>query len=430
MSLKRLAFLVVGLLALGAVAYFVLATARPPSGGTFAVKTRPRAKPPSGLVDATNGALLFRDNCASCHGFRGRGDGPAHRYLWRQPRDLTDASYMLRRSDEELFTVLSGGGHAGNRSNLMPSWATIFHAYDRRDLIAHLRTLHPRFEDAWPEAAEFRYRESVLTEDDAGEIVTAIGRPLPEALHLVGFFEVLRGGSVIGYVTFGAISASSVKSVENSGRHSRMFPLRWKVPGLSLDTILCLGIDTQGTIRRLRTFDELVFMYAGGAEQSLDVKLNLWVGKGETTLKDPAAVPPGETFEVADGLREAALALVLRLKFAVERDQEEWKLVENPPDLRSEPERSYRKNCASCHGITGSGKRPPGVGMDDPAPTDLTDGFHMNRRTDQELRDVILKGGLHMNISPSMPSYEGVFSEQEVEELIRFVRSMAIPQSR
>jgi mono/diheme cytochrome c family protein len=38
---------------------------------------------------APSGAVFYAENCASCHGIRGRGDGPAAAGLSRAPSDLT-----------------------------------------------------------------------------------------------------------------------------------------------------------------------------------------------------------------------------------------------------------------------------------------------------------------------------------------------------
>jgi mono/diheme cytochrome c family protein len=35
------------------------------------------------------GRADYKDNCASCHGASGKGDGPVHSFLVKQPSDLT-----------------------------------------------------------------------------------------------------------------------------------------------------------------------------------------------------------------------------------------------------------------------------------------------------------------------------------------------------
>jgi mono/diheme cytochrome c family protein len=35
------------------------------------------------------GRVDYKDNCASCHGASGKGDGPVHSFLVKPPSDLT-----------------------------------------------------------------------------------------------------------------------------------------------------------------------------------------------------------------------------------------------------------------------------------------------------------------------------------------------------
>lgn len=43
-------------------------------------------------VAAPSGGSLFRENCASCHGTRGAGDGPSAAKLKPKPADLTKST--------------------------------------------------------------------------------------------------------------------------------------------------------------------------------------------------------------------------------------------------------------------------------------------------------------------------------------------------
>ncbi len=44
------------------------------------------------MPDKTDGATFFAQNCASCHGETGRGDGPLAKNLPQSPTDLTQLS--------------------------------------------------------------------------------------------------------------------------------------------------------------------------------------------------------------------------------------------------------------------------------------------------------------------------------------------------
>jgi mono/diheme cytochrome c family protein/nitrate/TMAO reductase-like tetraheme cytochrome c subunit len=93
--------------------------------------------------------------------------------------------------------------------------------------------------------------------------------------------------------------------------------------------------------------------------------------------------------------------------------------------------RLYRLNCSVCHGMEGRGNgvmvRYFGAGL---TPRDLTDPVHMAKRSDQQLHDVILKGGVEMGLSERMPAWEGLLNEDEVAELVRYIRHISSEPER
>ena len=68
----------------------------------------------SGVTPMAGGARLWRDNCASCHGDSGEGDGPAADWLQPPPANLAEHTY--RR--DYLMQVL----WQGMRGTAMPAW--------------------------------------------------------------------------------------------------------------------------------------------------------------------------------------------------------------------------------------------------------------------------------------------------------------------
>jgi mono/diheme cytochrome c family protein len=88
--------------------------------------------------------------------------------------------------------------------------------------------------------------------------------------------------------------------------------------------------------------------------------------------------------------------------------------------------RTYRENCAPCHGDTGKGD---GVGARSlpVRPADHTNPVAMNSRTDTFLRDVIAKGGGAMGLSSFMPAWQGIFKDKEIEDLVAYIRSLTLP---
>jgi len=82
------------------------------------------------------GARLYPENCASCHGAAGRGDGAAASGLKVPPADLT-AAHVLDHSEGDIFWWLS----AGIPESAMPGFADRLSADDRWDLVNWVRTL-------------------------------------------------------------------------------------------------------------------------------------------------------------------------------------------------------------------------------------------------------------------------------------------------
>ncbi len=83
------------------------------------------------------GAALFPEHCAMCHGADGSGDGPAAKGLPIPPADLT-AAHLWMHSDGELFWWLTHGIDAPEGGPAMPSFAAILSDGDRWHLIDYL----------------------------------------------------------------------------------------------------------------------------------------------------------------------------------------------------------------------------------------------------------------------------------------------------
>ena len=52
---------------------------------------------------------IYADECAQCHGDRGRGDGPEARSHYPLPADLTDPKLLANVTDGEIFYQISEG---------------------------------------------------------------------------------------------------------------------------------------------------------------------------------------------------------------------------------------------------------------------------------------------------------------------------------
>jgi putative copper export protein/mono/diheme cytochrome c family protein len=101
---------------------------------------------PTGFTSASivHGANLFRNNCTSCHGPAGRGDGPLAKSLPTPPADLT-AAHLFGHSDGELFWWLGHGIEGPDGSLVMPGFASTLDGDQRWNLIDYIRAHNAGF---------------------------------------------------------------------------------------------------------------------------------------------------------------------------------------------------------------------------------------------------------------------------------------------
>lgn len=65
-------------------------------------------------------SAVFAQRCQTCHGPRGRGDGPAGKALTPRPRSFANAEWQARVTDAHLRAVILRGGAQNGLSALMP----------------------------------------------------------------------------------------------------------------------------------------------------------------------------------------------------------------------------------------------------------------------------------------------------------------------
>lgn len=91
----------------------------------------PLAGDKSGLADAKT---LYINNCAPCHGDKGKGDGPAATALDPKPADHSSA-VVQNETDGSLFWKISEG------RNSMPGYKKTLTDKQRWELVNYIRTL-------------------------------------------------------------------------------------------------------------------------------------------------------------------------------------------------------------------------------------------------------------------------------------------------
>lgn len=93
--------------------------------------------------DAARGEASFKTHCASCHGAKGTGTGPAGFALNPRPTNFTDPALAERLTGEWVYKVIKNGGAANGRSPLMVAWSGMLNDQQIRDVAAFVLTFVP-----------------------------------------------------------------------------------------------------------------------------------------------------------------------------------------------------------------------------------------------------------------------------------------------
>ncbi len=83
--------------------------------------TETRNPPPS----ADDPAVIFRNQCAMCHGNSGKGDGISAGALTVKPRDYTDPKWQASVTDADIKKIILLGGKGVGKSPSMPDNPTL-----------------------------------------------------------------------------------------------------------------------------------------------------------------------------------------------------------------------------------------------------------------------------------------------------------------
>ncbi len=87
------------------------------------------------------GEKLYAWYCTPCHGFDGGGKGFNAKNMDPRPANHADGGFMKKRTDNELYDAVSGGGKAVGKSTLMPPWGNTFNETQIKSLVLYLRKL-------------------------------------------------------------------------------------------------------------------------------------------------------------------------------------------------------------------------------------------------------------------------------------------------
>lgn len=139
---RKLPLIIAGLVA-GSLA-ITAALAQDAKGGDEEWVAPARAAKKKNPIEASEasfakGKVVWSKECASCHGDKGKGDGPAVKDLEKKPGDITSAKTQ-EQSDGALFWKITEGRKP------MASYAQTLSEEDRWHVINYLRTLAPKTE--------------------------------------------------------------------------------------------------------------------------------------------------------------------------------------------------------------------------------------------------------------------------------------------
>lgn len=136
--------LLVGLMMLA----FLAACSSPAENAQTAEIERPA--PPAEYAGKTNsladdaaavevGRQLYAANCASCHGDKAMGDGPAANSL--NPKPMPLATEMKVLGDDYIYWRIAEGGAFAPFTSAMPAWKKILTEEEIWQVIAFMHTL-------------------------------------------------------------------------------------------------------------------------------------------------------------------------------------------------------------------------------------------------------------------------------------------------
>ena len=92
---------------------------------------------PTAAIDLATGRAIYERSCASCHGDRGLGDGPAAKGMNPAPPAIGNATDMIDATPALLFRVVS----VGIPGTAMATWSDRLTVQDRWNVVAYVQSM-------------------------------------------------------------------------------------------------------------------------------------------------------------------------------------------------------------------------------------------------------------------------------------------------
>lgn len=95
---------------------------------TLVIQTHANAESENSKIQQKVGEQAYMDNCASCHGVTGEGDGPSANQLAAKPTDLTSLGKENGGSFPEtaVYNIIDGRRTGDYHGQEMPIWGQYF----------------------------------------------------------------------------------------------------------------------------------------------------------------------------------------------------------------------------------------------------------------------------------------------------------------
>jgi len=133
-GLYSLSFAVLTLFATPTIGHAKSSSAKDPKRWMAPAEAKRLKNPlPASKANIQLGEKLFLQQCATCHGNSGRGDGPAGMYLGKRPTNFHSET-VQQQSDGELYWKIAHGNPP------MPAFELILTEKQRWQLVHFLRT--------------------------------------------------------------------------------------------------------------------------------------------------------------------------------------------------------------------------------------------------------------------------------------------------
>jgi mono/diheme cytochrome c family protein len=136
-----------------------------------------------------SGQLIYRENCASCHGPEGYGNGPLASDLAPHPASLRDTVWLANQSDLFLFSVIHNGEFPNSEEDStstnpdneswtgMPAWGDYLTDDQIIDLVNHIRSFSYTYDQPGRPVGDYEFANPDNVQWSWSDIV----RLLPDA---------------------------------------------------------------------------------------------------------------------------------------------------------------------------------------------------------------------------------------------------------